>query len=93
VGVAGSNSPRLLADPVAWDNGFGNENIMREAEQRELAYLFKLRLMANVKRAIARLFRTDRLGGGGPGLAGQGNDCSVGWLEPGSAASSCCGGA
>jgi hypothetical protein len=37
------------------DNGFGNENIMREAEQRELAYLFKLRLTANVKRAIERL--------------------------------------
>jgi hypothetical protein len=37
------------------DNGFGNESIMREVEQRELAYLFKLRLTANVKRAIARL--------------------------------------
>jgi hypothetical protein len=42
------------------DNGFGNENIMREAEQRELAYLFKLRLTANVKRAIERLsWQTD----------------------------------
>jgi hypothetical protein len=39
------------------DNGFGNENIMRESEQRELAYLFKLRLTANVKRAIERLVR------------------------------------
>src|SRR6202789_3798171 len=37
------------------DNGFGNENIRRAAEQRELAYLFKLRLTANVKRAIERL--------------------------------------
>lgn len=37
------------------DNGFGNEKIMREAERRELAYLFKLRLTANVKRAIERL--------------------------------------
>jgi hypothetical protein len=43
--------PRLLRG----DNGFGNEGIMREAERRELAYLFKLRLTANVKREIRRL--------------------------------------
>ena len=37
------------------DCGFGNEPIMREAEQRGLAYSFKLRLTANVKRMIERL--------------------------------------
>ena len=37
------------------DAGFGNEPIMREAEQRGVAYLFKLRLTANVKRMIAKL--------------------------------------
>ena len=37
------------------DKGFGNEGIMREAERRALPYLFKLRLTANVKRAIERL--------------------------------------
>jgi hypothetical protein len=37
------------------DSGFGSEPIMREAEQRGLAYLFKLRLTANVKRMIERL--------------------------------------
>jgi hypothetical protein len=37
------------------DKGFGNEKIMREAELRGLAYLFKLRLTANVRRAIERL--------------------------------------
>ena len=37
------------------DCRFGNEPIMREAEQRGLAYLFKLRLTANVKRMIERL--------------------------------------
>jgi Transposase DDE domain group 1 len=37
------------------DAGFGNEAIMREAEQRGLPYLFKLRLTANVKRMIERL--------------------------------------
>ncbi len=37
------------------DVGFGNEPIMREAEQRGVAYLFKPRLTANVKRMIAKL--------------------------------------
>ena len=37
------------------DKGFGNEKIMREAELRALAYLFKLRLTAHVRRAIKRL--------------------------------------
>ncbi len=37
------------------DASFGNEPIMHEAEQRGLAYLFKLRLTANVRRAIERL--------------------------------------
>jgi len=39
------------------DKGFGNEKIMREAELRALAYLFKLRLTADVRRAIERLSR------------------------------------
>jgi hypothetical protein len=37
------------------DSGFGNEGIMREAEARGLAYLFKLRLTKNVKRMIEKL--------------------------------------
>jgi hypothetical protein len=37
------------------DRGFGNEAIMREAEARELPFLFKLRLTANVKRMIEKL--------------------------------------
>jgi hypothetical protein len=39
------------------DAGFGVEAIMREAEARDLPYLFKLRLTANVKRTIERLSR------------------------------------
>src|SRR5208282_3499381 len=35
--------------------GFGNAGIMREAEARGLAFLFKLRLTANVKRMIEKL--------------------------------------
>jgi hypothetical protein len=37
------------------DRGFGNEEIMREAEARELPFLLKLRLTANVKRMIEKL--------------------------------------
>src|SRR5208283_4697661 len=37
------------------DRGFGNEEIMREAEARRLPYLLKLRLTANVKRMIEKL--------------------------------------
>jgi hypothetical protein len=59
------SSPRLweLLDGLAaelrpWlirgDVGFGNEPVMREAEQRRQAYLFKLRLTKGVKRAIER---------------------------------------
>jgi hypothetical protein len=36
------------------DSGFGNEPVMVEAERRGLPYLFKLRLTANVKKAINR---------------------------------------
>ncbi|HEY2533548.1 MAG TPA: transposase [Xanthobacteraceae bacterium] len=36
------------------DAGFGNEPIMSEAERRALPYLFKLRVTANVKKAITR---------------------------------------
>ena len=38
------------------DTGFGTEAIMREAERRGLAYLFKLRLTANVKKLIKKTF-------------------------------------
>jgi hypothetical protein len=36
------------------DTGWGNEAVMREAEQRDLPYLFRIRLTANVRRAIER---------------------------------------
>jgi hypothetical protein len=36
------------------DNGWGNEGVMREAEQRALPYLFRLRLTANIQRAIEK---------------------------------------
>jgi hypothetical protein len=38
------------------DSGFGTEGVMREAEQRGLPYLFKLRLTGNVKKLIKKTF-------------------------------------
>ena len=44
--------PRLLRG----DSGFGSEGVLREAEQRGIDYLFKLRLTANVKRLIKKAY-------------------------------------
>ena len=52
-GLEQGQRPRLIRG----DSSFGNEPVMREAEQRGQDYLFKLRLTANVKRAIERAMR------------------------------------
>jgi hypothetical protein len=49
-GLALDQRPWLIRGDVS----FGNEPVMREAEQRGQPYLFKLRLTKNVKRAIER---------------------------------------
>ena len=51
------------------DSGFGTEAAMREAEQRGLPYLFKLRLTANVKKLIKKTFSKDDWTAARPGLA------------------------
>ena len=55
---------------------------MREAEQRGLAYLFKLRLTANVKRMLKRLVGAKGVERRRPGLAGQGERIQARGLEP-----------
>ena len=64
------------------DKGFGNEGVMGEAERRALPYVFKLRVTANVKRAIETPFGAERLGRFGPRLASQGDRDSIARLEP-----------
>jgi len=63
------------------DCGFGNEPIMREAEQRGLAYLFKLRLTANVKRMIERLSTQREWANTVQGWAGQGEPITARGVE------------
>jgi len=54
---------------------------MREAEQRGLAYLFKLRLTANVKRMIERLSTAKGVGEHRARLAGQGEPITARGVE------------
>ena len=53
------------------DSGFGTEAVMREAEQRGLPYLFKLRLTANVKKLIKKNFSKEDWTNAGQGWQGR----------------------
>ena len=53
------------------DSGFGAEGVMREAEQRGLPYLFKLRLTPNVKKLIKKTFSKDDWTDAGQGWQGR----------------------
>ncbi len=59
--------PKLLRG----DSGFGSEGVMREAEQRRIDYLFKLRLTKNVKRLIERSFTKSGWTDAGHGYQGR----------------------
>jgi hypothetical protein len=69
---------RLGAEYAPWllrgDTDWGNENVMREAEGRGQAYLFKLRLTRRVKRVLERAMREadwQNAGGGWQGKHGE----------------------
>src|SRR5262245_20806487 len=51
--------PRSSGGPVAFDSG-GTERAMEGAEQGKIAYVFKLKQTARVKKLIARLFQDTR---------------------------------
>jgi hypothetical protein len=53
------------------DNEWGKEAVMREAEQRGLAYLFRLRLTPNVTRAFERAMAAGQWDPAGQGWEGQ----------------------
>ncbi len=59
--------PRLLRG----DSGIGSEGFMREAESRGIHYLSKLRLTANVKRLIERVFAKHDWQDAGQGWEGR----------------------
>jgi hypothetical protein len=65
--LGGGRQPALLRG----DNAWGVEDVMRAAEQRRLAYLFRLRLTANVTRALERAMAAGRWEAAGRGWEGQ----------------------
>ena len=81
-----SRWPALLRGDVAW----GIEPVMARAEQEGLAYLFRLRMTANVNRALTKGDGRARLDGCRPGLARQGDERCGWWAGAGSAGSFCC---
>jgi hypothetical protein len=55
-GIPKASQPRFLRGDCNW----GTERAMEGAEQRQLAYLFKLKQSINVKRLIAKLIGNDQ---------------------------------
>ena len=69
-------APRLLRGDRDW----GNEGVMREAERRGQAYLFKLRLTKRVKRVLERAMRDGDWCDAGAGWQGKhGKVRLMGW--------------
>ena len=52
------------------DIGFGNEGVMKEAEDRDQDYLFKVKQTAGVRKLIKRLFHGDQWSDAGQGWQG-----------------------
>jgi hypothetical protein len=66
-GLADEQRPRLIRGDVS----YGNEPVMREAEQRGQPYLFRLKLSANVQRTIERVMRENDWQDAGQGWQGK----------------------
>jgi hypothetical protein len=74
--LPGEQRPWLLRG----DANFGNEPVMREAEQRHQPYLFKLRLTKGVKRAIERAMGEQDWQDAGAGWQGKDSQLRLqGW--------------
>jgi hypothetical protein len=65
--IGDDRGPALLRG----DSNFGTERIMCEAERRNLAYLFRLRLTAKVKRTLARAMGQQGWTSAGQGWQGK----------------------
>jgi hypothetical protein len=71
-----SQAPTLLRG----DNDWGHEGVMCEAERRRLAYLFKLRLTAGVKRVLERAMQQTDWQDAGAGWQGKWGEVRLqGW--------------
>jgi hypothetical protein len=67
---------------IRGDIGWGTERMMQEAEERDQAYLFKLRQSANVKGLLARSFAMDGWQAAGQGWEGTWSEVRLaGWTN------------
>lgn len=77
-GLPTASRPAFMRGDCAW----GNESVMREAEQRGVRYLFKLRQSPNVKRLIYAAFkRTDWVDAGQGWQGVEDALCLNGWTK------------
>jgi hypothetical protein len=75
-GLSPGERPTLLRGDANW----GNEPIMREAEQRGQPYLFKLRQTKSVRRAVERAMRVQDWHDAGAGWQGKDGELRlIGW--------------
>src|ERR1700686_3699511 len=75
-GLAAEQRPALLRGDADW----GNEPVMRQAEQRGQPYLFKLRLTKGVRRAVERAMREQGWRDAGAGWQGKDDELRLlGW--------------
>jgi len=72
--------PEQRPQIVRGDSGFGSDTVMSMLEERDQAYLFKLRLSKNVKRHIERMFEHGGWSDAGQGWEGlEGRLKLMGW--------------
>src|ERR1700722_13865559 len=64
--------PTLLRGDKSW----GVERVMARAEQQELAYLFRLRMTANVRRSLDRAMQHADWADAGQGWQGKATSCT-----------------
>ena len=77
-GLDDKSRPVFLRGDCNW----GTERAMEGAEQRKLAYVFKLKQSAKVKKLIARLFQDDRWVDAGQGWQGLDEQLQLmGWTK------------
>lgn len=76
--IPGSNWPQFIRA----DNAYGTNEIMSEAENRKLPYLFKLKMTKNVQRLIKKLERSQAWVPAVHGLEGQESEIQLtGWSK------------
>lgn len=77
-GLEQGSRPAFLRGDCHW----GTERAMQGAEQRNLAYVFKLKQTANVKKLIARLFASEEWGDAGQQWQGLSAELQLaGWSQ------------